>query len=486
MKYLTTLVLVVSCGFLGAQEDHDDHDGHDHESITISGDDYMPYDDDLLTAEFHAGRRDALRELMPDNSVAIFFSNPVRNRSNDVDFEYHQDPDFHYLTGLDEPNSVVMIFKGDFEYDGQNTDELIFVQPRNETMEMWNGKRLGTEGASVQLGFEHALENTEFNTFDLQLGDRDNIYHYAIPEDVSDDPYDKGDLYSLLADFEYELSNIEEATSNDFQLKEWMAELRQIKLEEELVLMRKAIDITCAAQEELMRALTPDMAEYQGEAIVEYFFKNGGAEYAGFPSIVGGGENSCILHYTTNRKPLVEGDLLVVDIGAEYHGYTADVTRTMPVDGEFSEEEAAIYNLVLEAQTAGIEACQPGNKFWVPGQKAMSIIAQGLIELGIITAQKDARTYFPHGTSHYLGLDVHDAGLYGELEAGNVITVEPGIYIPADSDCDEKWWNIGVRIEDDILITEDGYEILSGCVPSTIEEVEAIMAEESLFNKLDE
>lgn len=471
----------MSCLTVFAQED--DHE-HEHESITLSNE-YDPYDDDLLPAEFHAGRRDALRELMPDNSVAIFFTNPIMNRSNDVDFEFHQDPDFYYLTGLMEPNAVVLIFSEERKIDGMKTDEVIFVQPRDASVEMWMGKRLGVDGVTELLEFENVISNAEFSEFDLDLGSFDQVYHYEIPEDVRDDVHDKGDLYSLIQDFEFNLESVDDESKNNFQLKEWMAELRQVKLDEELELMRTAIDITCAAQYELMKALNPEMAEYQGEAIVEYFFKNGGAEYAGFPSIVGGGENSCILHYVTNRKPLVDGDMLVVDIGAEYHGYTADVTRTMPVDGHFSEEEAAIYNLVLEAQTAGIAACKPGVKFWVPGQKAMNVISAGLIELGITTTKTEARIYFPHGTSHYLGLDVHDAGLYGQLEEGNVITVEPGIYIPAGSDCDEKWWNIGVRIEDDILITETGHENLSDCVPSTIEEIEAIMAEESLFNLLN-
>lgn len=476
MRLTPTLLLLFPFG-LCAQEDHE------HETIVIENE-YEPYDTDLLNADFHAGRREALRELMPANSVAFIFANPVRNRSNDVDFEYHQDPDFYYLTGLTEPNAVVMILSEERKIDGVKTNEIIFVQPRDATLEMWNGPRLGVDGVTQQLGFEDAFENTQFSEFDLELSSFDNVYYFGLPEDISDDKYNKGDLYSLIQDFEFNLAQTNDEQENTSKLPEWMAQLREIKLDEEMILLRKAIDITCAAQIELMKALNPEMAEYQGEAIVEFFFKNYGAEYAGFPSIVGGGENSCILHYITNRKPLIDGDMLVVDIGAEYHGYTADVTRTMPVDGVFSEEEKAIYNLVLQAQQAGVEVCKPGNKFWLPGQKAMAVIANGLIELGIITNKTDARLYFPHGTSHYLGLDVHDAGLYGPLEAGNVITVEPGIYIPEGSDCDEKWWNIGIRIEDDVLITEDGYEVLSDCVPKTIEEIEAIMAEESIFNLL--
>ena len=230
------------------------------------------------------------------------------------------------------------------------------------------------------------------------------------------------------------------------------------------------------------------MTEYQTEAIVEYVFKHHGAEYPGFPSIQGSGENSCILHYTSNRKPLYSNNLLVSDIGAEYHGYTADVTRTLPVDGKFSPEEKAIYNIVLEAQQAGIDACKKGNKFWDPHKAAQAVIAKRLLELGIIKHSYEVNKYFIHGTSHYLGLDVHDAGLYNSLQPGNVITVEPGIYIPAGSDCDPKWWNIGVRIEDDILITEDQPEVLSSKAPRKVEEIENLMqqAQQSVIEEVEQ
>jgi Xaa-Pro aminopeptidase len=226
------------------------------------------------------------------------------------------------------------------------------------------------------------------------------------------------------------------------------------------------------------------MTEYQAQAILEYFFKHFGAEYPGFPSILGAGENSCILHYVTNRRTLADGDLLVADVGAEYHGYTADVTRTLPVNGKFSPEQKIIYDIVLEAQTAGIKAARAGNKFTEPHNKATEIIQKRLMEQGIIKSPMEHRLYFMHGTSHYLGLDVHDAGLYGSLAPGNVITVEPGVYIPEGSPCDPKWWNIGVRIEDDILITKGEPVNLSGAAPRTTEQIEALMKEESLFNFL--
>ena len=222
-----------------------------------------------------------------------------------------------------------------------------------------------------------------------------------------------------------------------------------------------------------------EMKEYEAEAIIEYIFKKNGAEYPGFPTIMGSGENSCVLHYVSNRKTMKGANLLVSDVGAEYHGYTADVSRTIPVDGHFSEEEAIIYNIVYDAQKAGIEASRAGNRFWDPNIAATTVISQRLIKLGLIKRPIELRRYFMHGTSHYLGLDVHDKGTYGELQPNTVITVEPGIYIAEGSPCDPKWWNIGVRIEDDVLITDGDPEVISDCVPKTIEEIEKLMEENS-------
>ncbi|MBN8697278.1 MAG: aminopeptidase P N-terminal domain-containing protein [Bacteroidetes bacterium] len=442
------------------------------------------YDNDLLTKDFHKGRRQALRKLMPDSSCVVFFTNPERQRANDTKYLYHQDPDFYYLTGLKEPNAVLLMFKEPQTfYDTIVTDEIIFVQDRNPTQEAWTGKILGKDGVKLQLGFDKVLLNSQFADFKIDFSKFQKVFHKEFFDDVRDDKEDRGDLYSLIKHFrlktEYKRKNLD-----NFNLEGWMSTLREIKQPEEMVLMRKAIDITCMAHAEMIRALEPGMAEYQAQAVVEYMFKNMGAEYEGYNSIVGGGENSCILHYETNRKKLDGGDLLVVDAGAEYHGYTADVTRTMPMDGKFSEEEKAIYNLVLEAQEAGIKACKSGAEFRASHKAAVAVIQKGLKDLGIIKNSNDFMKYFFHGTSHYLGLDVHDAGNYGRLFPGNVITVEPGIYIPSGSDCDPKWWNIGVRIEDDILITNGEPEVLSGKLPKKVEEIEALMKEESLFNKM--
>lgn len=442
------------------------------------------YDTDLLSKEFHKGRREALRKHLPVNTCAVIFSGAERQRANDTKFIYHQDPDFYYLTGLNEPNSVLIIFKEQKTfYDTITTNELIFVQERDAAQEAWTGKRLGAAGVKNQLGFMFPLNNEQFADFKVDFASFAKIYHLEFEDDVRDNKDDKGDLYSLIKHFRSKTSGYSSKNTDNRNLKGLMAVLREIKVPEELELMRKAIDMTCLAHAEIMRALEPGMKEYQAQAVVEYMFRNQGSEYVGYPSIVGGGENSCILHYETNRKKLTGMDLLVIDAGAEYHGYTADVTRTLPVDGTFSEQQKIIYNIVLEAQEAGIKACVPGAEFRAPHKAAVAVIQKRLMEQKIIKDPNDFLDYFFHGTSHYLGLDVHDPGSYGKLAPGSIITVEPGIYIPAGSKCDPMWWNIGVRIEDDVLITSSAPEVLSGKLPKKAEEIEALMKEESFFNK---
>jgi len=261
-----------------------------------------------------------------------------------------------------------------------------------------------------------------------------------------------------------------------------MAGLRQIKTEEEMVLLKKAIRISAMGQREVMKAMHPNMSETEVQGIHEYVYKKYGSEYEGYPSIVGAGENGCVLHYIENSKMQLENDLVLMDLGAEYHGYTADVTRTIPANGKFTKEQKQIYDLVYEAQEAGIAASRKGNRFNAPDAAAREVINQGLSDLGIIASANSSHSYFPHGTSHYLGLDVHDPGLYQDFEPGMVITVEPGIYIPKGSDCDKKWWGIAVRIEDDILITEAAPINLSAEAPRKSSEIEKLMKKSSALD----
>ena len=438
--------------------------------------------DDYLTSQFHANRRAALRNLMPENSVAIFFSAPERNRSNDVDFSFSQDPNFYYLSGLKEPNSLLLICKNKIKIGNTTSNEFIFVQERNPSQEMWTGELLGTEGVKKSLGFEAVFLNKVFDTIQIKFAELRKI-SIIDPVDLSSEPTSaRGSLGYLVEQTKLKLAGLE-GKIDRLDIGKWMTALRVIKQPEEIALLQKAIDISCKGHLELMRAVHPGMQEYQAQAVMEYFFKEGGSEYPGYPSIVGSGKNSCILHYETNNKKMFVNELVLADCGAEYHGYSADVTRTMPVNGKFSDEQRAIYQLVYDAQLAGINSCKPGNYFFEPHKAAAEVIMNGLIKLGITTSKEEYKNYFTHFTSHFLGLNVHDVGLFGKLETGNVLTVEPGIYIPEGSPCDKKWWNIGVRIEDDILITENGNKVMSDSAPKAIAEIEKVIAEKSMFEK---
>ena len=427
-----------------------------------------------LPVSFHAGKRDSLRSLLPDRSMAVIFSGEEKVRSNDVFYPFHQDPNFFYLTGLNEPDALLLLFKEPLSLADDTVTEILFLPGKSVEYEKWNGKRLGTYGAVSELKIQKALVNKDFADFDIDFQYFDEIF-YTLPDGTFDDrPGDRGDGASMLKHFFFKTNNLADRLNNN-RLGTILSGMRQFKSKEEIALLQKAIDITCLAQNELMKTIDTSFTENEAEAVIEYVFRKSGSEFPGFPSIVGGGKNSCTLHYTSNNEDLSSGDLLVVDIGAEYRNYTADVTRTIPVSGFYTDEQKSIYQLVLKAQREAIDECKVGKKFWDPNEVAKKVIQKGLKELDITKKSHEAKKYFMHGTSHYLGLDVHDIGTYESLKPGNVITVEPGIYIPEGSDCDPKWWNIGIRIEDDILITKDGPVILSDCVPVEIEEIELLM-----------
>ena len=499
---------------------------------------------DFLSPAFHKQRRELLRAQLPPHSVAAVFAAPVRNRANDIDYVYHQNPDFYYLTGYEEPDAVLLLFAEPRTVGRQpGVTEMLFAQPRNPAREQWTGRRLGAAGAKTQLGLQHAADNRDFATAGIKWADFDKVLVMSLPDDTRDDLANPADLHTLVATFRQQagvpasyspgLSEIEQlvrhfgslngklvservaaqlkenpaiaasplisdflAATNDagrraaiaarpigrfddVLLAEKLAELRAIKTPEELALLRRAVRISAQGQREVLKLLRPDMGEMEVQGLHEYVYRRYGAEFQGYPSIVGGGANGCILHYETNDRQRLDNDLVLMDCGAEYHGYSADVTRTVPPSGTFSPAQRQIYELVLAAQDAGFAACRPGADFGAPNKATQDVVAAGLQKLGIIRKKEDFRRYYPHGASHYLGLDVHDSGSYGPLQAGNVITVEPGIYIPTGSPCDPKWWNIGVRIEDDVLITATGYENLSAEAPRTVADIEKLMAEPS-------
>ncbi|HXO74952.1 MAG TPA: M24B family metallopeptidase, partial [Puia sp.] len=272
---------------------------------------------------------------------------------------------------------------------------------------------------------------------------------------------------------------------NTYLYNKLVASLREIKTPEEMALMRRTVSISCIAHAEVMKAIQPGMSEGELQGLQEYVHKKLGAEYVGYPSIVGGGANGCILHYEENARVNVGKDMVLMDIGAEYHGYSADITRTVPSTGKFNAEQKAIYDLVYQAQEAIFPLCREGVPFDQLNKKSTEVLAEGLVKLGVIKDKSQVHLYYPHGCSHFLGLDVHDLGNYDQtLKENMVITVEPGIYIPAGSPCDKKWWDIGVRIEDDVRIGKDKFELLSWQAPRKSEDVEKLATEKSAVNSM--
>lgn len=495
---------------------------------------------------FHQSRRDALREKLPPNSVAVIFANPTRNRANDVDYVYHQDPNFFYLTGWREPQSVLLVYASEQQDEKGTYQDKIYIQERDPSAEQWNGYRLGVEGAQkmgfdrVELRSEFVLNPPSFDAFDEVL-----IVDFQEDErDLAGDPYD---LYQLKKTFkkainfpanfnkvQYQIqqairtatpesfarlqnyvewqigrdaSLLEDPIIKDFmaletlevpadlkmktafvlkdyifdveKLEQIMGDLREVKAPFELKQLKRAIEISAIGQVEVMKALHPGMSEREVQGIHEYVFKKYGAAYEGYPSIVGAGNNACVLHYIENSDDPSETDLMLMDLGAEYEGYTADVTRTLPVKGTFSAEQRLLYQIVYDAQEAGIAKSLVGATTSEVTKATQEVVTKGLMDLGIISEPSEFRRYYPHGAAHHIGLDVHDLSNYGPLPENSIITVEPGIYIPNDSPCDPKWWGIGIRIEDDILITKQGPVNLSAGAPRAWEEIEKMMAQPS-------
>ncbi len=445
------------------------------------------YPNDYLSPAFHAGRRAAFREKMPANTVGVFFASQVRVRNNDVDYMYAQSKNFYYMTGLEEPNSLLLLFKEPVTILNKTGTEFLFVQPRNPLQEMWTGKILGVDGVTDRYKISNVFTHEQFSGSTVDLSKVDSVLTGMYNEQILSKFYPRRrgalvmDPLSRMATLVDSAIVSNRKTVNAGVFNSIMQQLRGIKQPEEIALLQKAADMSVQGHNEVMKSARPGMTEYQAQAVMEYMFKKNGSEYVGYPSINGSAANACILHYITNQRLMKAGDLLLSDCAAEYHGYTADVTRTIPVSGKFTPAQKLIYELVLESQDSAFEKCKPGILYTEPHAAALRVITRGLTKLGIISNAAEARTYFPHGTSHHLGLDVHDMGSRGPLEEGAVFTVEPGIYIPPGSKCDPKWWGIGVRIEDDILITKTGYRNLSAGSPRTVAEVEKMAKQKSIF-----
>ncbi len=467
---LLFLTVVITPGFVAAQDLSDEVPA---DTLTK----YGIYDGDRLPPSFHAGRRKLVVDSMQPNSIALFLAAAEKNRSNDNNYEYHQDPNFYYLTGCIEPGSALILSKDGIALsDGRKVHEILFVRNRNKMQETWTGRRLGTQGASSVLKVEAALSMDSLQAILHALLPVVTMFYYD-PHlaDIREPALDDTILLKNIDDLDRIKESHPNLEINTALHHRILAELREVKTPDELRLMRKAISISNEAHNAVIHDARPGWFEYQIQAEAEDIFTKNGAEYTAYPCIVGSGPNSTILHYETNRRQTQSGDFIEMDMGAEYHGYCADITRSFPISGEFTPEQRTIYELVLAAQDSGIKACVAGAPVQSAHLAALHVIKSGLLRLGIIKDSNMYKLYFMHGTSHYLGLDVHDAGTGGPLVPGIVLTVEPGVYIPAGSACDPKWWNIGCRIEDDILVTDHGPEILSAQSPRDINSLEKLM-----------
>jgi Xaa-Pro aminopeptidase len=429
----------------------------------------------------YASRRKELMALMEEKSIAILPSANIVARNSDIDYPFRQDSDFHYLTGFDEPESVVVLVPG-----REHGECILFCRERDPQMEQWHGKITGPERAMQLFGIDDAFP----------IADIDDILPGLI-EGCSKLYYSMGghtEFDNRVIAWVNSISNNKQTGTRPpgefVQLDRYLHELRLFKSKAEIEVMKRASEITERAHKKLLETVAPGRAEYQLEADLHHTFVMGGARSPAYPSIVGAGNNGCILHYIANNGEVRKGDLVLVDAGCEYEYYAADVTRTFPATGKFSKTQKALYNIVLEAQLAAIETIKPGNHWGQPHQAAVRVISEGLLKLGLLTGGIDEvieheryKKFYMHKTGHWLGLDVHDVGEYQvdstwrEFEPGMVMTVEPGIYIEESLDVPAKFRGIGIRIEDNVLVTKTGHEVLTTAIPKTVDEIEAYMAE---------
>lgn len=436
----------------------------------------------LTQAEFQQ-RRDILAGEMGLRSIAIIATSPAAIRNRDADYKYRADSSFFYLTGFAEPEAVAVIETFDTEEEGYTYS--LFCRERNREMEIWNGYRAGIDGAidDYEADEAYAIDLLDEEIL-VKLQNKDKLF-YRIGHNAEFDAR----VAKWIAQANGESRRGTSAPAQVIQLDRIVDEMRLHKDANEIELMQIASDISAEAHTRAMQTVRPGMMEYALEAELNYVFGKNGC-VPSYNSIVGGGENACILHYVENDKELKDGDLVLIDAACEYQFYASDITRTFPVNGKFSPEQKALYNVVLDAQLAAINAVQIGNSYKEPHNVAVRILVQGLLDLGImqgdieeIIETESFRQFYMHGTGHWLGMDVHDVGTYkagGEwraYEEGMVVTVEPGLYIaPDDESVDPKWRGIGIRIEDDVVATKNGPLVLTAKVVKTVEDIEALMA----------
>jgi len=435
-----------------------------------------------MNKETHAVHDQRRREVMQmmGGGVAIIPTASACLRNGDVHYRFRPASDFYYLTHFPEPEAVAVLVPG-----REHGEFILFCRERDADKEIWDGRRAGLEGACAAYGADDAFPITDIDEIIPGLLENREKVFYCMGANAGFD--------SRLMTWVNEVRRKSRAGVNApveiLDLGHILHEMRLVKRREERALMRKACRISAAAHRRAMRHCKPGLHEYEIEAELLYEFRRHGSEYPAYPPIVAGGENACILHYTENTARLRDGDLLLIDAGCELDGYAADITRTFPVNGRFNGEQRALYEVVLEAQRAAIARVRPGATWDAPHEAAVRVLTEGLVEHGLLGGDVDEliasgayRRFYMHRTGHWLGMDVHDVGDYKvqdnwrQLEPGMVMTIEPGLYVAAGSKgIDRRWWNIGIRIEDNVAVTTKGHEVLSHEAPKAIDEIEAWM-----------
>ncbi len=431
-------------------------------------------------SHYRARRLDLASRMEEGIAILPTASEKVRNRDSHYPFRF--DSHFYYLSGFNEPEAVLVIIAG------KTPQSLLFCRDKDPEREIWDGFRYGPTAAQEAFGFDAAYSIHELDQRIVELMADQPALYFPVGADAEWDSRIVGWLNQVRTQTRSGIM----APDQLRDIRQPIDEMRLIKRPEELALMRRAADISAQAHRRAMQATCGGRFEYEIEAEFLHEFRRQGADAPAYTSIVAGGGNACVLHYIGNNAPLRDGDLLLIDAGCEFGGYAADITRTFPVNGTFSGPQKDIYQLVLDAQTAAIEQVASGNHWNQPHEAAVKVLAQGMLDLGLLKGTLDGiiengdyRRFYMHRTGHWLGLDVHDAGEYKqhghwrELQPGMVLTVEPGCYIRPADDVAEAFWNIGVRIEDDVLVTTDGCDILTRDAPKSVAEIEACMADKS-------
>jgi Xaa-Pro aminopeptidase len=414
------------------------------------------------------------------SGVAIIPTASECLRNGDVLFPFRAASDFYYLTHFPEPEAVAVLVPG-----REHGEYILFCRERDPERETWDGRRAGLEGACEHFGADDSFPFSDIDEIlPGLLENRDKVFYC-----MGANPGFDNRLMTWVNEVRSKTRAGVTAPAEILDLGHILHEMRLVKQRSEKALIRKACKISSLAHTRAMQECRPGMYEYEIEALIQYQFRRAGSESAAYPSIVASGENACILHYTNNDAELRDGELLLIDAGCEVDGYAADISRTFPVNGRFSSEQRCLYEIVLNAQQAAIDAVRPGASWDAPHNAAVRVLTEGLVEHGILSGDTSElieknvyRRFYMHRTGHWLGMDVHDVGDYKvndtwrELEPGMVLTVEPGLYISAGSEgVDERWWNIGIRIEDDVAVTAKGSEVLSKEAPKQVDDIEHLM-----------